>query len=149
MKLSGGVLSWVRVRVLEQGADLHMAQLMLLPLTVSCFSKIRIGLCVRSTSDGQLYMHGGVLVSLSVWSEMRVLPFWYRLIRVVPDKRPLNARVCVCVIVCSMFVLLEGRSKDDAFVIGQEIADAVTNDNPKPVKLKLEKVNCFAAAKYR
>jgi len=29
---------------LQQGADLHMAQLMQLPLTVSCFSKIQIGL---------------------------------------------------------------------------------------------------------
>ena len=28
---------------LERGADLHMAQLMPLPLTVSCFSKIRVG----------------------------------------------------------------------------------------------------------
>ena len=28
---------------LEQGADLHMAQLMPLPLAVSCFSKIQIG----------------------------------------------------------------------------------------------------------
>jgi len=28
---------------LERGADLHMAQLMSLPLTVSCFSKIQIG----------------------------------------------------------------------------------------------------------
>ena len=28
---------------LEQGADLHMARLMPLPLTVSCFSKIQIG----------------------------------------------------------------------------------------------------------
>ena len=28
---------------LEQGADLHMAQLMPLPLTVSCFSKLQIG----------------------------------------------------------------------------------------------------------
>ena len=28
---------------LEKGADLHMNQLMLLPLTVSCFSKILIG----------------------------------------------------------------------------------------------------------
>ena len=28
---------------LEQGEDLHMAQLMPLPLTVSCFSKIQIG----------------------------------------------------------------------------------------------------------
>jgi len=38
-KLSGGM-----VVCLEQGADLHMAQLMPLPLTVSCFSKIQIGL---------------------------------------------------------------------------------------------------------
>ena len=28
---------------LEQGADLHLVQLMPLPLTVSCFSKIQIG----------------------------------------------------------------------------------------------------------
>ena len=28
---------------LERGADLHMAQLMPVPLTVSCFSKIQIG----------------------------------------------------------------------------------------------------------
>jgi len=28
---------------LERGADLHMAQLMPLPLTVSCFGKIQIG----------------------------------------------------------------------------------------------------------
>jgi len=39
-KLSGGVLAWL---CLELGADLHMAQLMPLPLTVSCFSKIQIG----------------------------------------------------------------------------------------------------------
>ena len=50
---------------LEQGADLHIAQLMLLPLTVSCFSKIQIGfyramLCIRGTS------HGHVSVCLSV-----------------------------------------------------------------------------------
>ena len=28
---------------LEQGADLHVVQLMPLPLTVSCFSKVQIG----------------------------------------------------------------------------------------------------------
>ena len=28
---------------LERGVDLHMAQLMPLPLTISCFSKIQIG----------------------------------------------------------------------------------------------------------
>ena len=46
---------------LERGADLHLAQLMPLPLTVSCFSKSRL-----------------------------VLPFWYWLTRVVADKGPLN-----------------------------------------------------------
>jgi len=51
---------------LERGVDLHMAQLMPLPLTVSCFSKIQIE-----------------------------LPFWYRLSWVVPEKGPLNGRVCV------------------------------------------------------
>jgi len=49
---------------LERVADLHMAQLMPQPLTVSYFSKIQT-----------------------------VLPFWYRLTGVVPDKGPLNARV--------------------------------------------------------
>jgi len=39
-KQSGGVLVWLS---LEQDADLHMVQLMPLPLTVSCFSKIQIG----------------------------------------------------------------------------------------------------------
>ena len=50
---------------LERGADLHMAQQMPLPLTVSCFSKIQIVF----------------------------LPFWYRLTWVVPEKGPLNGCV--------------------------------------------------------
>lgn len=39
-----------------------------------------------------------------------------------------------------MFVLLKGASKEQSFKIGQEIAEAVTATNPKPVKLKFEKV---------
>jgi len=54
---------------LERDADMHMAQLMPLPLTVSCFSNIQIG-----------------------------FTFWYRLTRVVPEKGLLNGCVCVCVI---------------------------------------------------
>jgi len=50
---------------LERGADLHMAQLMPLPLSVTCFSKIHIG-----------------------------LPFWYRLTWVVLAKGPLNVCSC-------------------------------------------------------
>jgi len=56
---------------LERGADLHMAQLMPLPLTVSIY---------RVPNQSRL-----------------VLPFWYRLTRVVPDKGPLKGCVCVCV----------------------------------------------------
>ena len=40
-KLNGGVLAWLSVW--SELSDLHMAQLMPWPLTVSCFSKIQIG----------------------------------------------------------------------------------------------------------
>ena len=36
---------------LEQGADLHIAQLMPLPLTVSCSSKIQIGFTFLVAAD--------------------------------------------------------------------------------------------------
>ena len=55
------------VLCLEQGADLHMAQLMPLPLTVSCFSKIQIGFTFLVPA------HPGR-----------------------PTKGPLNGCVCVC-----------------------------------------------------
>ena len=37
----------------------------------------------------------------------------------------------------SLFVYLKGRTKDEAFDIGQEIADRVTKINPRPVKLQI------------
>jgi len=51
---------------LERGAELHLVQLMPLLLTISCFSKIQIG-----------------------------LPFFYRPTQVVTEKGPLNRCVCV------------------------------------------------------
>ena len=56
---------------LELGADLHLAQLMPLPLTVSCFSKIQIGFTFLVPA------HPGS-----------------------PGKRAVK-RVCVCVCVCA------------------------------------------------
>ena len=56
---------------LEQGADVRMAQLMPLPLTVSCFSNIQVGF--------------SFLVPAYLGS---------------PGKGPLNVCVCVCVCVC-------------------------------------------------
>ena len=61
-KLSGGVLAWLSV-----WSDMHMAQLMPLPLTVSCFSKIQTGFTF--------------LVSADPGS---------------PGKGPLNGCVCAC-----------------------------------------------------
>ena len=54
---------------LEQGADLHMAQLIPLPLTVSCFSKIQIGFYLSDTGSAGS-----------------------------PGKRALNGCACVCVL---------------------------------------------------
>lgn len=51
----------------------------------------------------------------------------------------------------SLFVYLKGRTKDQAFDIGKEIAKAITDMNPRPVKLKFEKVYlpCVLLAKKR
>ena len=61
---------------LEQGADLHRAQLMPMPLTVSCFSKIQISFTF--------------LVPAHLGS---------------PGKRAVK-RVCVCVCVCCRLLVL-------------------------------------------
>lgn len=51
----------------------------------------------------------------------------------------------------SLFVYLKGRTKEEAFGIGKDIADTVTKMNPRPVKLKFEKVYhpCVLLAKKR
>jgi len=65
---------------LDLGADLHMAQLMPLPLTVSCFSKIQTGFTI----------------------------FWYQLTRVVQETGSLNvcgsAVMCNCVVSVAAFL---------------------------------------------
>lgn len=43
-------------------------------------------------------------------------------------------------VLCSMFVLLKGCTRLEAFKIGEEIAEAITELNPHPVTLKMEKV---------
>lgn len=51
----------------------------------------------------------------------------------------------------SLFIHLKGRTKDEAFEIGSEITAAITNMNPRPMKLKFEKVYlpCVLLAKKR
>ena len=62
---------------LELGADLHMAQLMPLPLTVSCFNKIQIGFTFLVPADPGS-----------------------------PGKRAVK-RVCVCVYTCGFTVVIK------------------------------------------
>ena len=51
----------------------------------------------------------------------------------------------------SVFVVLPGRTIKEAFAVGQQMAEAITNENPKPVKLKFEKVYnpCILQTKKR
>ncbi|KAI0162204.1 DNA polymerase family B [Xylariaceae sp. FL1272] len=51
----------------------------------------------------------------------------------------------------SIFVYLPGRTKDQAFDIGNDIAKKITDMNPRPIKLKFEKVYhpCVLLAKKR
>jgi len=57
---------------LERGADLHMAQLMPLPLTVSCFSKIQIGFTfLVPTHTGCSEQRTGVCVFTAQYTEFR------------------------------------------------------------------------------
>ncbi|KAL4711723.1 hypothetical protein ACJJTC_003490 [Scirpophaga incertulas] len=73
-----------------------------------------------------------------------------RAIKLVRDNSNWNVKV-VYGDTDSMFVLVPGASRAEAFRIGQEIADAVTADNPSPVALKLEKVYqpCILQTKKR
>lgn len=51
----------------------------------------------------------------------------------------------------SLFVHLPGRTREQAFALGREMAEEITDMNPRPVKLKFEKVYqpCVLLAKKR
>ena len=94
-------------------------------LCIQCFDAV--GWAQEGHPACKKNLSGGVLAWLSVWSEMQtciwpswchchslslasvksrlVLPFWYQLTLVVPNKGPLNGCVCVCVPL-SLFVYL-------------------------------------------
>ena len=49
-----------------------------------------------------------ILMQLASVISRLVLPFWYRLTRVVPDKGPLNVCVCVRACVCACVCVCNG-----------------------------------------
>ena len=62
------------VTCLERGADLHMPQLMPLPLTVSCFNKIQIGFTFLVPADpGSPRQRAVKRVCVCVMSIFRIL----------------------------------------------------------------------------
>ena len=84
---------WVAGMVicLERGADLHMTQLMPLPLTVSCFSKIHIGFTflvpVHPGSPGQkavkwvcvcVCVRACVYVCITIFPQEADTPTWHK-----------------------------------------------------------------------
>ncbi|OSD03436.1 hypothetical protein PYCCODRAFT_1409114 [Trametes coccinea BRFM310] len=71
-------------------------------------------------------------------------------IRVINSTKKWGARV-VYGDTDSLFIYLPGKTKEQAFRIGQDMADTVTQMNPAPVKLKFEKVYlpCVLMAKKR
>ena len=79
---------------LERGADLHMVQLMPLPPTVSCFSKIQIGftflVAAHLGSPGQR-----AVKRVCVWASGLQFVFFCNNIRAIK-------RVCVCVCACEI-----------------------------------------------
>jgi len=56
---------------LERGAELHMAQLMPVPLTVSCFSKIQIGFTLLVPTQAHPGSPGTRAVKRCVYSRER------------------------------------------------------------------------------
>ena len=79
-KVSGGMTAWLCVWV-KVRADLHMAQLMPLPLT-----------------------HYLLLQLIQIGFTFQVLPFWCRLTRVVPDKIQEGRKTVVCGCGCSAII---------------------------------------------
>ena len=91
---------------LEQGADLHMAQLMPLPLIVSCFSKIQIGFTF--------------LVPVHLGS---------------PGKGPLNG-CCVVVVLCLFNCMMLHVCVPDQFGVGivvPLVKDSLGNANDSAI----------------
>ena len=71
---------WCGVVCLERGADSHMAQLMPLPLTVCCFSKIQISFTfLVSAHLGSPRKRAIKRVCVSCWSEMVI--FWVHIMK--------------------------------------------------------------------
>ena len=95
---------------MERGADLHMAELMPLPLTVSCFSKIQIGFTFLVPAHLGSPGHGPL--NVCVRARARVC-----------------ARVCVCARLLASLNVLVADSKG-LWALGSDFFFAVQQNRP-------------------
>jgi len=66
--------------------------------------------------DADLHMAQRMPLPLATVKSRLVLPFWYRLTRVVPEKEPLNGGVCVCVLIKHIHNEAEKRNQFPFFL---------------------------------
>lgn len=85
-------------------------------------------------------LHRPIIVHCIVQSGRQTLENTIQMVESNPDWR---ARV-VYGDTDSLFVLLPGRTREEAFKIGAAIASQATARNPPPVTLKMEKVQCLS-----
>jgi len=121
---------WWHYRQISRHQKFHFAGTSAFPLLCDLFLCAFIALTLLvGRQEGHpacKRLSGGVLAWFSLWSKVQtciwpswchfhslslasvksrlVLPFWYRLTRVVPDKGPLNRCACVSVRACDLFL---------------------------------------------
>jgi len=122
-----------------RGADLHVAQLMSLPLTVSCFSKVQIGFTFlvlpHLGSPGQRAVKRTcVCVCVCVWARARCAQY----IRQV-DEHPTYSPVrrwlacacvcmCMCVCVCVCVCVISSSSGCQQAAASDEVDCSISSD---------------------
>jgi len=134
----GRIATWLN-RIYRAGAAVVYVNIYVNCYTCNAFSALTLLVGQKEGHPACKKPSGGVLAWLSVWNEVHmvrwchchslslasvksrlVLPFWYRLTRVVLDKEPLNGCVCVCVavilwwaclLVCPLAYLTKHTSK--------------------------------------
>jgi len=136
---------------------------MVLHCTLCSFSALTLLVGRQEGHPACKKLSGGVLAWLSVCSEVQtciwpswchfhslslvsvksrlVLPFWYQLTWVVPEKGPLNG--CVCVLCRSYFAKLSHNTKSTECVCNRRISQQMQKKTLEILRYPGGSVNCL------
>ena len=110
---------------LEQGADLHMVQLMPLPLTVSCFSKIQFGFASHSFLSNRRFSYS----QRAAFSWIGQYNFCGSMSVVASKRSVLECCACLagqmlqCMVCCEQSALSSLEDMKQAVNSGQTVSD--------------------------